>query len=96
MVPRGSAFQMMLRVDCISVNTPDAVMIRVIRPIIVAKKPVVLVAALWIAVWRRSALWRPIRPPSCSAMAPRAASSPNASPAMATTMNSTGPIEVTV
>ena len=50
MVPRGSAFQMMLRVDCISVNTPDAVMIRAIRPIIVARKPVVLVAALWIAV----------------------------------------------
>ena len=55
-----------------------------------------LAYALCTAFCTKSAVSLPIRSLSCSDTAPRAASSPKAKPAMATTMNSTGPIEVTV
>jgi hypothetical protein len=52
--------------------------------------------ALCTAVCTESALALPINSLSWLAIAPRAASSPKANPAMATTMNNTRPIEVMV
>jgi hypothetical protein len=55
-VPLGSAGQITLRVCCISVKTPDAVITRVIMPIAAGRKPEEFRAALLIAVSSKSAL----------------------------------------
>src|SRR3984893_6449584 len=92
-VPRGCAFQIAFNADCISPNTPEAVMSRVVAPTTEARMPLDLPDALCRAVCTRSALALPINSLSWLAIAPRAASSPKARPAMATTMNNTGRIE---
>jgi hypothetical protein len=79
---------------CISPNTPLAVTISDTTPIAVARIPDLGLAALPIALCRNAALCGPIASPSLLIRAPRAASSPKNSPATATTISSTGPIEV--
>ena len=71
-------------------------MSKVIAPTTEARMPLDLPDALSRAVCTRSALALPINTLSWLAIAPRAASSPKTSPAMATTMNNTGPMEVMV
>ena len=66
-----------------------------IAPTIEARIPLDF-PALCTAACTRSALSLPIKSRSCTAIAPRAASSPKARPAMAITINNTGPIEMIV
>lgn len=90
------ARQITLSACCISVKTPEAVMIRVTNPTTVARMPVDLTEALCRAVWSRSTACLPTKAASSEANAPLAAASPKNRPAISTMMNKTGPIEVIV
>ncbi len=72
-VAGGSVFQIALRADCISPNTPVAVISSVTSPTMVATVPLPRLLAPWIIDWSSSALLAPIRPLSWSTMAPWAA-----------------------
>ena len=76
--------------------TPDAVIIKVIIPTIVAMMPDDVPEALATALCNTSAACEPMRPLSCPMIALWAASRPNTSPAIATTISSTGASDVTV
>ena len=94
--PSGCAFQITFSDVCNSPNTPVAVMSKVTTPITVAQMPASTLLALSIMDCTASAPSLPIRPRNCSTIAPRAASSPNTSPAMAMQITSNGAMENTV
>ena len=92
----GSAFQMAFSADCISPNTPVAVISNVTTPMTVARMPLDLLPALATMACNASAPCWPIRPCNCPTIAPCAASCPNTSPAMAMQSTSIGAMENTV
>ena len=93
-LPSGLARQMAFSAVCISPNTPLAVTISDTTPMMVASWPERWLEALPMAVCRKAAACSPIASCSLPISAPRAASSPNTSPATATMISSTGPMEV--
>jgi hypothetical protein len=68
-VPIGLAFQIAFKAVCISPKTPEAVITKVVIPIIVATIPDDLLAALATAVCRTSAVCWPMRPLNCAVIA---------------------------
>ena len=92
--PEGaSTRQMALSAPCNSPNTPEAVTSSVATPSTVARMPDPRLLAFSSMVCTAPAACSPMMPLSWAVTAPFAASSPNASPAMATAITTRGAIE---